>query len=119
MYRFGRRPSLEERQISDHLADVVRRLDVLTAALEAHCLITLDHGRRLDLLPESVVSRAIVEAREAAQLAMSAAWLSIRRKIFEELSKWAWRAILGFLGIKLLAYAHTMATNLSIPTVTP
>lgn len=119
MQLFPRHSAAKEDAFSVHLRDVSARLDVLTTMLESHFAVTAEHGRRLDLLPNSVVVRAVAEAREVAQMALSAAWVTLRRRVIEEVSKWAWRAVLGFIGIKMLAYLHTMASGLSIQVITP
>lgn len=88
------------------------RLDRLTVVLEAHVAAH-------EQLPHAVWERLLVEIRGAAQAAALAAWVMLRRKVLEELSKWAWRAALGYAGIEALKYLHAAAGGLTMPGVSP
>ena len=58
------------------------RLDRIAALLEAHLTTHAE-------LPEKVWQHILSEVQHAASAAAMAAWVTIRRKIWEEVSKWA------------------------------
>lgn len=85
------------------------RLDRVAAVLEAHVAVTAEHGKLLTAMPDAVLAMVLSEVRSAATMAWAAAWATLRRKVFEELSKWAWRGALGYLGLRALEYLHALA----------
>ncbi len=119
MFSYQRRTGAAEAALAGKLEVLASRLDTLTALLERHCVVTMEHGQTLQGLPAAVVVKAIAEARAVAQTALAAALLTVRRRIIEELSKWAWRGVLGFLGLKALEYLHTLASGLQVPGTHP
>ena len=97
--------SLNPNPTAEELAKLGARLDTISALLQRH---VDSHAE----LPAQVWQLILVESRAASAAAFAAAAASFRRHVWEEVSKWAWRVCLGYLGVQVLQYANTLATGL-------
>ena len=110
---FFNRPTAVSVSVHDRLADISLRLNNLVHLIEVHVETTSIQGERILALPDEIILRVIEEARSATRLALAAAWITVRKAVFEEISKWIWRAILGYGGVRMLDFLHNFANNLS------
>lgn len=91
-------------QDEPRLQDIADELARIRTLLETHCKEHAD-------LPHQVWERILAEVNNAARDATTAVWITVRRKIWDEFTKWAWRAVFGYLGLQAIQLMHGMLGN--------